>query len=129
MSYLYYISFLAVFCLVCLLWFIRNNLKTRPKATIIVTMAILIFFITGATILKTYSDYKTYISDIQGVLVSNITFAVFLDFSVLLIGGLFLYLANQVYVADEFETKKIAEAKKKAAEIRNSVRGPRPGSD
>ncbi len=120
MTYLNFIIGVAVCCLLGMFWFIKGNIKKSPKATIIITMAILIFLITGVTIVKTYRDYTTYISNAQGVIISNVAFAIFLDFSVLIIGGLFLYLANQVYLADQanrFEQGKIAEAKKKAAEI------------
>jgi len=123
MTYLNFIIGVAVCCLLGMFWFIKGNIKESPKSTIIITMAVLIFLITGVTIAKTYRDYTTYISNAQGVIISNVAFALFLDFSVLIIGGLFLYLANQIYLADQFEQEKIAEAREKAAEI---VKGSSP---
>ena len=120
MTYLNFVIGVAVCCLLGMFWFIKGNIKKSPKSTIIITMAVLIFMITGATTIKTYRDYTTYISNAQGVIISNVAFAIFLDFSVLIIGGLFLYLANQMYLADQsnqFEQEKITDAKKKAAEI------------
>ncbi len=120
MTYLNFIIGVAVCCLLGMFWFIKGNIKERPKSTIIITMAVLIFLITGATIIKTYRDYTSYISNAQGVIISNVAFAIFLDFSVLIIGGLFLYLANQMYLADQadqFAQGKITDAKKQAAEI------------
>lgn len=110
------ILILAVVCILGIMWTLTRNLKSHPKAAIIIVTAILIFFITGATIIKTFKDYDTYITASQGVLISNITFAIFLDFSVLIIGGLFLYLANQMYLVEQLEEEKIEEARKKAAE-------------
>ncbi len=127
MTYLNFIIGVAVCCLLGMFWFIKGNIKERPKPTIIITMAVLIFLITGATIIKTYRDYTTYISNAQGVIISNVAFAIFLDFSVLIIGGLFLYLANQAYLADQanqFEQGKITDAKKKAAEIVKNAKSP-----
>lgn len=91
-------------------------MKSEPKKTIILTMVFLIFLITLAITVKTYKDYTVYISASQEVIISNIAFALFLDFTVLIIGGLFLYLANQFYLPDKLAQAKVEEAKKQAEE-------------
>lgn len=76
------------------------------------------------TILKTYMDYQLFIDkDLSSKVLSNISFAVFLDFSVLIIGGLFLYLSNQFYVASVEEERKIKklESYREEQEKRNKV--------
>jgi glucan phosphoethanolaminetransferase (alkaline phosphatase superfamily) len=85
-----------------IIWPLRKNLTRNPKLTIILTMAALIFIITIFTIIKTYRDYQDFLVNITSheVIISNIVFALFLDFSILMIGGLFLYLANQLYTSD-----------------------------
>ncbi|MFQ5647086.1 MAG: hypothetical protein ACE5GM_09160, partial [bacterium] len=90
------------------IFYLRNHLRKRSRSTIIIIMAIIIFTITMITILKTYMDYQLFIDkDLSSKVLSNISFAVFLDFSVLIIGGLFLYLSNQFYVASVEEERKI----------------------
>ncbi|MBI5789695.1 MAG: hypothetical protein HZA78_12660 [Candidatus Schekmanbacteria bacterium] len=113
---MYILAGIAVCCLMVIAWLLKNNLKKRPRPTIIIIMALLIFMITTATIAKTSRDYKEYIAERHGVMITNITFAVFLDFSVLIIGGLFLYLANEIYLTDKIEEEKLDEAKKLAEE-------------
>lgn len=80
---------------------LRKHLKENIRATIVLTMAALIFVITVITIIKTYHDYQNFLANITShdVIISTIVFALFLDFSVLIIGGLFLYLANQLYTS------------------------------
>ena len=87
--------------LITLVWLNRNRLKQSPKLTITITMAVLIFAINLAVVVKTYFDYKKFLemenASIQ--LIPNLAFAVFLDLTVLVIGGLFLYIANQLYIS------------------------------
>ncbi len=84
-----------------LFWFMIRNVKNNPKTTIIITMAGLIFLITILTIVKTYTDYQQFINNpaASSVLLTNLSLALFLDFSILMIGGLFLYLTNQLYTS------------------------------
>jgi glucan phosphoethanolaminetransferase (alkaline phosphatase superfamily) len=99
-----------ILTLFLIIWPLRQHLKKNPKATIVLTMAALIFIITTFTIVKTYGDYKDFLANIASheIIISNIVFALFLDFSILMIGGLFLYLANQLYTSDfiNAESKK-----------------------
>ncbi len=94
--------FFIVAVLFLVIWPFRQHLKTNFKATIVLTMAALIFIITTIAIIKTYQDYQNFLTNITShdVIISNIVFALFLDFSILMIGGLFLYLANQLYTSD-----------------------------
>ncbi len=102
------IIFIAV-VLFLVVWPFRQHLKTNFKATIVLTMAALIFIITTIAIVKTYQDYQDFLANITShqVIISTIVFALFLDFSILMIGGLFLYLANQLYTSDfiDLDTK------------------------
>ncbi len=96
------IIFFVLAIIAAAIWPLRKNLKKNFKGTLIVTMALLIFSITIFTVIKTYWDYKNFLANIASheLIMSNIAFAVFLDFSILIIGGLFLYLANQLYICD-----------------------------
>ena len=94
--------------LLLLLWLMRSHLKRSPKVTITITMAGLIFAINVAVLVKTYMDYKLFLAmeNAPSRLIPNIAFAVFLDFTVLIIGGLFLYIANQLYLSDYVQDAK-----------------------
>lgn len=107
------IAFIAV-VLFAAVWSLRRHLRKNIKATIVLTMAALIFIITTVSLVKTYRDYQDYLVNITSheVITSNIIVALFLDFSVLMIGGLFLYLANQLYLSDFVES----DAKKSISE-------------
>ena len=88
--------------LVLIFWLLRKHINKHPKLTITITMAGLIFAISLGTIAKTYLDYKEFLElgNVPSRLISNVVFALFLDFTVLIIGGLFLYIANQLYLSD-----------------------------
>ena len=88
--------------LLLLLWLTRSHIKRSPKVTVTITMAGLIFVINVAVLVKTYLDYKQFLAmdNASHRLIPNIAFAIFLDFTVLIIGGLFLYIANQLYLSD-----------------------------
>jgi glucan phosphoethanolaminetransferase (alkaline phosphatase superfamily) len=94
------VAFIAI-VLFLVVWPLRRQLKKNSKAAIVLTMAALIFIITTIAIVKTYQDYQAFLANIASsdVIISTIVFALFLDFSILMIGGLFLYLANQLYTS------------------------------
>ncbi len=123
------IAFVAVVLFIAI-WSLRRHLRKNLKATIVLTMAALIFIITTVSLVKTYRDYQDYLINIASheVITSNIIVALFLDFSVLMIGGLFLYVANLLYLSDfvEPEAKKsisesLSEQKQSSKQTRHSL--------
>ena len=107
-------------------WSLRQHLKKNLKATIVLTMAALIFIITTLTIVKTYQDNQDFLANITSheVIISTVAFALFLDFSILMIGGLFLYLANQLYTSDFVNT----EAEKQSSSSSTTTKREQPPS-
>jgi amino acid transporter len=115
------VAFIAVVLFVIIRPF-RRYLRENLKATIVLTMAALIFIITVITIVKTYHDYQNFLANITShqVIISTIAFALFLDFSILMIGGLFLYLANQLYTSDFIASESQRQSSRPATEQEQS---------